>query len=203
MLIKQYENRLPSDYDMAVIRERGRNRGVLWDKTEGLAFKAFALRERGRHGAQHNAYTSIYLWLEEGAVAQFVTGPRFKPVLESFGRPPIQTWLPIDVRVGHSGAALSIYREDLPVPERTDLVSLRVSETARNAEVAAHADTIAAVVGLDVQNWRLARFILSSQPLHEVEQGVGYEIAHLAAPGLVRLSRVAADEAALVTRGMV
>jgi len=72
MLIKQYEHRLPSDYDMSTIRERGRTRGLLWDHAEGLAFKAFALRERGQHGAHHNAYTSIYLWLNEDEAAKFV-----------------------------------------------------------------------------------------------------------------------------------
>lgn len=187
MLIKQYEHRLPSDYDMAQIRERGRTRGLVWDRTEGLAFKAFALRERGRHGAHHNAYTSIYLWLSEGAAAEFVTGPRFKPVLESFGRPPIHTWLPLDVRAGCVAPGLSIYREDVPVDEGVDLGELRVSETARNAQIAAQDDTVAALVGLDVQNWRLARFRLSAAPLRAVEHGVGYEIAYLAAPGLAQL----------------
>jgi len=202
MLIKQYEHRLPSDYDMAHIRERGRTRGLVWDHAEGLAFKAFALRERGQHGAHHNAYTSIYLWLREDAAAEFVTGPRFKPVLESFGRPPIQTWLPLDVRAGHLAPALSIYREDVPVDEGTDLGELRVSETARNAQVAALDDTVATLVGLDVQNWRLARFTLSSAPLHAVEHGVGYEIAYLAAPGLAQLSARPVDVAAIVERSL-
>ncbi|WP_027211364.1 DUF4865 family protein [Burkholderia sp. WSM2232] len=187
MLIKQYEHRLPSDYDMERIRERGRTRGLVWNDAHGLAFKAFALRERGKYGAHHNAYTSIYLWLREDAAAQFVTGPRFEPVIESFGRPPIQTWLPVDARAGHSGPALSIYREDVVVPEGASLGELRKTETKLNAEVAAHEDTVAAIVGLDVLNWRITRFTLSSAPLRTVERGVGYEIAYLAAPGLALL----------------
>jgi hypothetical protein len=187
MLIKQYEHRLPSDYDMDRIRERGRTRGLVWNDVDGLAFKAFALRERGKHGAHHNAYTSIYLWLQESAAALFVTGSRFETVIESFGRPPIHTWLPVDARAGHSGRALSIYREDVPEPEGASLGKLRELETEINRQVAAREDTVAALVGLDVLNWRVARFTLSSAPLQAVERGVGYEIAYLAAPGLALL----------------
>ncbi|PQV54853.1 DUF4865 family protein [Paraburkholderia sp. BL21I4N1] len=188
MLIKQYEHRLPFDYDMAQIRERGRTRGLVWDNTEGLAFKAFALRERGQHGAHHNAYTSIYLWLRDDAAAEFITGPRFKPVIESFGRPPVRTWLPLAVHTGQPRRALSIYREDVPVDEGSDLGDLRAAETARGVLIAQRDDTVVSLVGVDVLNWQLARFTLSSAPLHAVEHGVGYEIAYLAAPGLAQLA---------------
>ncbi|WP_429455612.1 DUF4865 family protein [Paraburkholderia sp. JPY465] len=105
--------------------QRGRTRGLLWNDADELAFKAFALRERGKHGAHHNTYTSIYLWLREGAATKFLTGPRFESVLQTFGRPPIQTWLPVDVRAEHSVEALSIYREDVNVPDGADLGELR------------------------------------------------------------------------------
>ncbi|MDE1180859.1 DUF4865 family protein [Paraburkholderia sp.] len=185
MLIKQYEHRLPSDYDIAQIRLRGRSRGVVWDDAQGLAFKAFALRERGLNGAPHHAYTSIYLWLSENAAADFVTGPRFKPVIESFGRPEIRTWLPIAVQPGDvNRTALSIYREELPIDEAADLTALRHAETARSADLAKRPDTIVSVVGIDVSAWQLARFTVSAAPLREPETGIGYEIAYLASPGL-------------------
>jgi hypothetical protein len=184
MLIKQYEHRLPYDYDMDQIRARGRVRGAAWDDAQGLAFKAFALRERGRHGAPHHAYTSIYLWLSENAVADFVTGPRFRPVLDSFGRPQIRTWLPVAVQVGNPlREALSIYKHESDIAESADLVALRENETVHGERIAAHEDTIAVVSGIDVTNWRLVRFEISAAPLREPEAGIGYEIAYLAAPG--------------------
>lgn len=188
MLIKQYEHRLPSDYDMSQIRERGRARGPLWDNAEGLAFKAFALRERGRYGARHNAYTSIYLWLSEDQAASFITGPRFNHVIESFGRPPIQTWLPLAVHTGQEARVLSIYREDVPVDEGVDPADLSAAESERNARAAARDDVVASLVGLDVFNWKIARFTLSSAPLRAIEGVAGYEIVYLAAPGWQRLS---------------
>jgi hypothetical protein len=197
MLIKQYEHRLPSDYDMSLIRARGRTRGPVWDSAAGLAFKAFALRERGQHGARHNAYTSIYLWLDEDEVTRFMTGPRFEAVLESFGRPPIQTWLPLVVRTGRQGAALSIYRDDVAVGENVDLSELSLAETERSARLVTRDDVLVSLVGIDAFNWKLARFTLSSAPLQALEGAIGYEIAYLAAPGLSRLA-AQPEEAALI-----
>ncbi|CAG9251947.1 conserved hypothetical protein [Paraburkholderia unamae] len=184
MLIKQYEHRLPFDYDIDQIRARGRERGAKWDDAQGLAFKAFALRERGANGAPHHAYTSIYLWLRENAAADFVTGPRFQPVLDSFGRPEIRTWLPIAVQVGDVHRdALAIYKHEFELDERTDLEALRRSETIRTQGIAGQGDTIASIAGLDVTTWKLVRFEISAAPLREPEAGIGYEIAYLAAPG--------------------
>ncbi|MFM0553521.1 DUF4865 family protein [Paraburkholderia sediminicola] len=187
MLIKQYEHRLPADYAMSQIRTRGQTRGPLWDHAEGLAFKAFALRERDQHGAPHNAYASIYLWFDEAEAARFVTGPRFEAVIESFGRPPIQTWLPLAVHAGHAAPALSIYREEVVVGEGVDLGELSAAETERNARIATREDVVVSLVGLDTFSWKLARFTLSSAPLRPIEGLAGYEIAYLAAPGLARL----------------
>jgi len=192
VLIKQYEHRLPSNYDMNQIRDRGRTRGALWDNAEGLVFKAFALRERARSDAPNNAYTSVYLWLDEGAAGKFVTGTGFKHVLETFGRPEIELWLPIDFRIGTAKEARSLYREDIPVKEDADLEALKQTEAARNERIGTRPDTVASLVGLDVQSWRLVRFTLSSEPLRPFDEGKGYEIVHLAAPGLAKL---AADKA--------
>lgn len=156
---------------------RGQTRGPLWDHAEGLAFKAFALRERGQQGAPHNAYTSIYLWLDEAEAARFITGPRFEEVIESFGRPPIQTWLPLAVHASRFAPALSIYREEMPVGEGVDLGELSVADTERNARIATREDVVVSLVGLDTFNWKLARFTPSSVPLRAIEGVVGYEIA--------------------------
>lgn len=71
MLAKQYSHRLPSTYDMGIIRERATRRGPLWDDTEGLGFKAFVVRERGRYGATANVYSAVYLWLDAEQTADF------------------------------------------------------------------------------------------------------------------------------------
>jgi hypothetical protein len=189
MLALQYAHRLPADYDMALIRERVRQRGPLWDATPGLAFKAFAARFRGSHGAAGNVYASFYLWRDSGAAADLVASDRFKAVIDGFGRPPVETWLPLDARAGATGAALALYRDDIPLDEGADLQALREVETRLNRAAATQSDIVVAVSALDVANWRLVRLTLSSGPVDAARPGLAYEILHLARPGLAGLGR--------------
>ncbi|KAF1026359.1 MAG: hypothetical protein GAK40_01266 [Burkholderia plantarii] len=201
MLIKQYEHRLPADYDLDVIRARGRERGRLWDTAEGLVFKAFALRTRGVAGAPHNAYTSIYLWQDARAATDFVTGPRFRHVLDTFGRPSIRTWLPIalarDATAPGAGEARVIHRQTFAIDEAADLGALREAEQARVQALARQPDTVIALAGIDVSDWQIVRFTIrtvAAAPDGQADvrprnpagphgaQGFDYELAWLAAP---------------------
>ena len=105
MFAKQYSHRLPADYDMGVIRRRAAQLGPLWDHAEGLLFKAFIAQEHGG-----NVYSSVYLWADPLQAADFLLGERFQKVLDSFGRPHIESWLPLDVQRGPAQNALSLYR---------------------------------------------------------------------------------------------
>jgi Domain of unknown function (DUF4865) len=187
MLAKQYSHRLPADYDMGLIRERAARRGPMWDRTKGLAFKGFVARERGQYGATGNAYSSVYLWLDASAAADFIMDERFQSVTDSFGRPRIETWLPLDARKGPATQARALYREDLDLGEAVDRAALRVAETERNGALAAQADTLAVVTALDPWAWRLVRFTLSSGLPDPSRPGTAYQVFYLARPGIASL----------------
>lgn len=192
MLSMQYAHRLPADYDMSLIRTRAARRGPLWDDAPGLGFKAFVVRERGRHGAEANVYASVYLWLDVGAATDFLVDDRFQNVIDGFGRPTVETWLPLDARAGRDPGrpALTLYREDVPVAEGTDRAALRAQELLRNDALLERPDTVAVVTSLDVSTWRLLRLTLSSKAQEAsapAAQGTAYEILHLARPGLAKL----------------
>ena len=189
MLAKQYIHRLPADYDMGRIRERAASLAPLWDATPGLGFKGFAMRTRGRLGASGNEYSSIYLWLDAAAAAEFIFDDRFGRVVSGFGRPRIETWLPFDARKGRAtGAeARALYREDLPLGVETDLPALRGAEAERNAALAAQPGTLAAVSAIDPTDWRLLRLLVSAEAAEASHQGIAYDLLHLARPGLARL----------------
>jgi hypothetical protein len=184
MLAKQYTHRLPADQDMGRIHERAARLGPLWDATEHLIFKAFVTRERGRLGAPGHAYGSIYLWQDAAAAADFVFGERFRNVIDSFGRPQIETWLPFDARRGRALDARSLYREDILLDDTTDLAALRRAEIERNADDAAQADTLAVVSAVDPSSWRLVRLTLSADVPGTARPGIAYRILYLARPGL-------------------
>ncbi|ASL45483.1 hypothetical protein bAD24_I18585 [Burkholderia sp. AD24] len=184
MLAKQYSHRLPSSYDMGIIRERAARRGPLWDATEGLGFKVFAARERGRFGATANVYASVYLWLDTDQTADFFMGDRFQNVINDFGRPDVEVWLPLDARKGPARQALALYRDEQPIGEHEDRARLRADYAADNRRIAERDDTVAVVAALDIANWRLIRLTLSAAAPVETAGRTVYEVLHVAGPGI-------------------
>jgi len=189
MFAMQYSHRLPADYDTQIIRERAARRGPLWDDTEGLICKAFALQERNRNGATGNVYASVYLWSDADATVRFLMGERFQAVIDAFGRPQIETWLPLDARRGSAQQALSIYREERVLNAATDRTALHAAEIELNREIAARPDTVAVWAAIDLNAWRLIRFTVSSAPADPARNGDVYDVLHLARPGISRLQR--------------
>ena len=178
MFAKQYSHRLPADYDMGVIRRRAEQLGPLWDHAEGLLFKAFIAQERGQ--ATGNVYASVYLWADALQAADFLLGERFQKVLDSFGRPHIESWLPLDVQQGPARHALSLYREQWSLEPGADRAGILAEEKRRNQQLADSPDTFAVFLALDVQAWRLVRITLSAKPLQMDHPGTGYQVLYLA-----------------------
>lgn len=187
MFMKQYIHRLPADYDMGRIENRAAERGPLWDETPGLGFKAFIAQRQGRNGAAGNTYSSLYLWLDDEAATDFITSDRFQVVIDGFGRPHIETWLPLDIHLGNAETARSVYREDIAIEAGTDLAALKKAEVERNGGLARNADTFAAVTALDLSTWRLTRFRLSAEAASKPQAGSAYDILHLSKPGIPSL----------------
>lgn len=197
MLVMQYRHRLPADYDMGRIRARVAARGALWDATPGLGFKAFVARERGRSEArergrseaQDNIYASFYLWLDPQAALAMLTDERFRAVTDTFGRPRVDTLLPLDVRAGaEPGAAAVLRHDEAPLDPGTDLAALRRAEAARNEAAMAEPGILARVSALDPAGWRLARLTLAADAAAE-SPGRAFAILHLARPGWIALPR--------------
>lgn len=182
MILARYRHRLPADYDLDRIRSRIGARGPTWDNAPGLIFKAFTLEDRSQ-GARENAYSSLYLWRDAGAASDFLAGAGFAAVLDAFGRPRMDLWLPFDVRLGSTRPARSLAMEHRLLPPETELGAERREETARGRSLCAEPGVVAVVSGLDPSAWRLTRFVLRAD---EPAAGTG-EIVHLAGPGLADL----------------
>lgn len=190
MFAMQYSHRLPADYDMQIIRQRAARRGPLWDDTQGLAFKAFVSQERGQHGAAGHVYASVYLWLDASAAASFLMGERFQAVIDSFGRPRVETWLPLDARAGTDRAqkASWLLREERLLDAGADRAALHAAQIEANRQRAAEAGTVAVWTALNLDAWRLVRFTLSSHEPETTNGGALYEVLHLARPGIGALA---------------
>lgn len=190
MILTRYRHPLPADYDMGRIRSRIAARGPLWDDAPGLVFKAFTLEDRAR-GASANAYASLYLWRASSAAANFFAGPAFESVIETFGRPRTEVWLPFALSAGPAAGARSLAIAERSLPPRADLAAERRAEIEQGAALATEPDVLAVVSGLDLTSWSLVRFVLRAEA---PAPGIP-EIAHLAAPGISVLRDVAVSVA--------
>jgi len=182
MTIAHYIHRLPADYDIGTIRSRAKERGALWNDVPELHFKGFLLRERANFGAIASSYSSLYLWRTDEAFRNFLVSGRYKVVTDSFGRADIQTRFSLDARRGRANNPRFIYKQELSIPVDADLTAAFAVEIARNREAAEQTVTVAAVVGVDPQNWTITRILVSEQEPTGEGDAVAYEVLHLARP---------------------
>jgi hypothetical protein len=186
MTIAHYGLRLPAEYDVAQIRTRANEIAGAWNEYPELYFKAFLLRERGRYGANENHYSSLYLWRANEAFRDFLT-EQFDNVVNSFGRPPIHTWFTLDARAGRTHTPRFVNIEEINLARDSNLTKAYAAEIERNRRAAEQPGTVAAVVGIDTQQWKFARFILSENEPTGREQGATYQVLHLSRPLLETL----------------
>lgn len=187
MILAHYAHRLPADYDIGIIRARAQRIATEWDAMPDLHFKAFLLREKGRHGAGANSYSSLYLWKQEAALRDFLTGGRFRVVTNSFGRPAIDIRLPIDVRRGPARDAKFAVIEEASVPLDTDPTEFLIEEAGRNRALAHRPEIVATVTALDTRDWRILRAVLAAEPTSALPGGTHYQVLHLARPNFDEL----------------
>jgi hypothetical protein len=182
MTIAHYIHRLPADYDIGIIRSRAKERGALWNDVPELHFKGFLLRERSRFGAIASSYSSLYLWRTDEAFRNFLVSGRYKVVTDSFGRADIQTRFSLDARRGRANEARFITKQELSIPIDADLTVAFAAEIALNRELVERPGTVAAIVGVDPQNWTFTRILLSEREPTRDGDAVAYEVLHLAKP---------------------
>jgi len=188
MIIAHYAHRLPADYDISVIRNRAKARGHLFDAIPELYFKGFLLRERGRFGAIQNEYSSLYLWRKDEGFRDFLVDGRTKSVTDSFGRPQIETRFVLDAVKGSGEDARFLYKQERTIAHDADLTSAFAEEIARNREASQEAGVVASVVGVDAQNWKFTRVMLSEREPSGAKGEEAYQILYLAKPLLETLS---------------
>ena len=182
MFIVHYGHRLPANYDIGLIRRRAAERGQLFDAIPELFFKGFLLRERGQYGAITSEYSSLYLWRTDQGFRNFLVDGRYKSVTDSFGRAAIETRVALDARKGNGREARFVYKQEFDISLDADLTSAFAAEIERNNALAQRPGTVVAAVGVDVQNWRITRILLSEDEPGEGKAGVSYQVLYLAKP---------------------
>lgn len=191
MYAMQYSLTLPADYDMQIIRERVATHGHRLDDFPGLGFKAYCIRERGQYGSSVNQYAPFYVWDAIEGMNRFLWGGGgFSNIIDSFGRPPVETWTGIACQAGPSRATRPrmATRHTEALPPDSDPRDVVERELARLLETATLPGVHTAVLALDPMRWELLRFMLWEHDA-PAKAGCRYEVLHLSAPGLAALRR--------------
>ncbi|WP_445491631.1 DUF4865 family protein [Niallia sp. 03133] len=97
MIGMQYKVKLPSDYDMANIRDRVKNNGNKTDGFEGLHFKAYLISEKGKRGNHYNSYSPLYVWDDSESMNKFLFEGFYDNILDSFGWQTVNIGIPLQI----------------------------------------------------------------------------------------------------------
>jgi Domain of unknown function (DUF4865) len=165
--VLQYEIRLPTDYDMGIIRHRVATRGSALDEWPGLGLKAYLI---GAH-----SYAPFYLWNDAHGMNRFLWGGGFGNIVRDFGRPPIRQWIGVGFARGPASSPTTATRQDVPLPEGASLDEALEEMAARAQQPDVHSTALA----IDPHSWTLTHFTLGG-----THPGTRYEVLHLSAPGL-------------------
>lgn len=189
MHAKQYELRLPANYDMDIIRHRVATRGHLTDAYDGLGLKAYLIRERGRDGSPVNEYAPFYLWAATSGMNRFLWGAGgFRGIIDDFGRPAVRNWIGAAFEHGPArrGTPRAATRHTEAIPagvDPTGAVERALDDLKQRAGTPGVHSTALAV---DPHHWELVQFTLWEHTAAETA-GTRYQVLHLSTPHLTDL----------------
>ncbi|MET9229520.1 DUF4865 family protein [Lentzea sp. NPDC003310] len=169
MIAMQYEIRLPSNYDMEIIRDRVRTRGHALDRFAGLGFKAYLVRD--------TTYAPFYVWNTSAGMANFLyRGGGFQGILADFGRPEVRHWPGVAFLRGDAAAARYATRRITRLAPEANPI-----DAVAEVELVKAPGLHSAALGVDPRTWEVVRFELWEE--HPGEEGA-YEVLHFSEPEL-------------------
>lgn len=84
-MLLHYQFTLPPAFDMNAIRRRIEEKHHLFDQYDGLLWKVWLLSDGSRQPDHHNGYAPLYLFEHSSALRDFLLGPLYAGVTQTFG----------------------------------------------------------------------------------------------------------------------
>ncbi|WP_395703861.1 DUF4865 family protein [Aquabacterium sp.] len=85
MYMLHYAFDLPPSFDMGVIRRRISDKRHLFERHDGLVWKAWLLADSAHATTPDNCYAPVYLFEHASAARDFLLGPLYAAVTQTFG----------------------------------------------------------------------------------------------------------------------
>lgn len=154
MIAMQYTIRLAGDYDLQQLRERVIRRKPMFDGLDGLLHKAYLFNE------SQLLYAPFYVWQNDDAARNFLTGDLFRDLVETFGRPRVRVWNVLawgGKSGGERGPAVAVKELDA-IPAEQGLGALVATEVERHEKALATKGLCFHLTALDPDRWELMRY---------------------------------------------
>jgi hypothetical protein len=180
MIAMQYSFTLPADYDMSIVDRRIRDKGPMLDGFPNLGFKAYLSARRGEFGSAENLYAPFYLWQKSEGASDFLGGPGFEALTQSFGWPQVRIWIVWHAETAHAVTQASFAtREIVPIEPHARLGQIKEEERGRAQDAAQRRDVLACVSAFEPMTWTMARLRLYRTAPPIGGNGQIYRVGHV------------------------
>ena len=170
MQAMQYTIKLPSDYDMDIIRQRVQNTGHLMDGFDDLFFKVYLISEKSE-GQLFNSYCPLYIWKNTNGMTKFIFDGYFDHILNSFG------WQNIEIGITSSVEISDHF--DSSKYATLEVIDIEVSESLKSFTIYEQMQTNESgkVVIFNPDKWKNCIFIFyTNKPYTQLPT---FEILHI------------------------
>ena len=184
----QYSFVLPADYDMSIIEHRVQDKGSALDNHTPLILKAYliARKDDSITHSQENLYAPFYLWQDTEGMSDFISGPGFIGLVNSFGWPIVRTWPSViavqqEKEIVHAKFAT---REIRPIAPFTALKELGNDESKLSINAVQKDGALLALSAFEPTTWTVVRFRLWRNPqlLSKLSEAQAYNVLHVSNP---------------------
>lgn len=184
MIAMQYSFTLPADYDMSIIGRRITEKGHLIDGFPGLLMKAYLWSRKSAHDGE-NLYSPFYVWDSPAGMNDFVSGPGFVALTQSFGWPGVKVWSVWNSVLSKPiKSAKFATRTILPTAPYANLAELREAETSQAVIDVEKGGALASVSAFEPTTWTRVRFQLWQEPVAVPKGGIGYDVGYMSVTGM-------------------
>lgn len=171
----QYEIKLPSDYDMRLIKERVEKNG---DKTDGindLLIKAYLIKQCNETIVT-NVYAPLYIWETSEGMTNFIFNRYYDNILTSFGWQHINIGIPFLVNIKNN-----VKRSKFAIEECLDIKpTLSLTNLEINSKFICFDNVLAEIIIYNPEKWKFVKFsFVEDFPSYSDKGFEYYEILHI------------------------
>mgnify|MGYP001193074135 CR=1 FL=1 len=177
MIGMQYKVKLPSDYDMNIIRKRVKENGFKTDGFQDLKFKAYLITDKEKNKNLYNSYCPLYIWNNNVGMNKFLFDGYYDNILKSFGWQQINIGIPLYSKMKPNFFDSTYVLEITGIiPESTSLTTFKQEQGGLETNYEILGETCI----YNPDKWAFSKmYFFEEKPEKLQNSGIIYEILHV------------------------